>query len=249
MAERPTPDALRDRLAGLAARRGFLLPHHGALAAGAPVLHAAYLAMYDALTVAERILSPLERESVWLCLLVAAREGIGTHHLGLFRAAGGSDTEAEALVTLAGAAQTHDSLCFAAAHWPDHLPALDPAEAWGRTVDALRDPVPATLADLCLLTVQAALGKPEGVAEQLRRLYAAGVDEAAMVEALSYVMWPCGVNTFLEACDVWHGLMRAGVVTPSPLFAAWRDMEGLGAWAPGAAVGGFADRDKGDGDG
>lgn len=250
MTERPTPEALRDRLTALAARRGFLLPHHGALAAGAPALHDAYLAMYEALTVTERELPPLDREAVWLCLLVAARESIGTHHLALFRDAGGSDAQAEALVTLAGAAETYDALRFAADHWPDHLPVLDPAAAWGQVVAALRGPIPAALADLCLLTVQAARHKPGAVAEQLRRLYATKVAEPAMVEALSYVIWPCGVNAFLESCDVWHGLMAAGEVTPSPLFAAWRDMPGLGAWAPGTAVGGFADdttKEKDDG--
>ncbi len=241
MTELPTPEELRTRLEALAARRGFLLPHHGALAAGAPDLHAAYLAMYEALTVAPRQLSPLERESVWLCLLVAAEEGIGTHHLELFRAAGGTDAMASSLIALSGAAPASDALDFARRHWETQLPGLDPAAAWDRTVAALRGELAADLTDLCLLTVQAARGSHLGIARQLRRLYALNVEEPKIVEALSYVMWPKGVNAFVEACDVWHGLMVAGDVTPSERFAAWRDMPGLGAYDPssGRAVAGF----------
>lgn len=251
MPDRPSPEALRARLEALAASRGFLLPHHGALAAGAGDLHAAYLAMYQALTVAPRELSPLERECVWLALLVAAEEGIGTHHIELFRATGGSDDMAEALIVLAGAAPAWDACAFAEASWSAQLPAFAPAAAWARTVAALRGPVDPALADLCLLTVQAARESRGGIAEQLRRLYAHGVDEARIVEALSYVMWPKGVNAFVAACDVWHGLMVAGEVEPSATFAVWRDMPGLGRFEPdgGRTVGGFGDAEGATGGG
>lgn len=244
MTEPATPEELRARLETLAVRRGFLLPHHGALAAGAPDLHAAYLAMYEALTVRPGKLSPLERECVWLCLLVTAEEAIGTHHLELFRAAGGSDDMASILIALAGAAPACDAFDFAHRHWTAQFPDLDPAAAWDWTVAALRGPVAKDLADLCLLTAQAARGSAGGIARQLHRLYALKVDEAKIVEALSYVMWPKGVNAFVEACNVWHGLMVAGAVSPSELFAAWRDMPGLGAYDPasGAAVAGFQRR-------
>lgn len=241
MPDRPSPEALRARLEALAASRGFLLPHHGALAAGAPDLHAAYLAMYQALTVAPRELSALERECVWLALLVAAEEGIGTHHIELFRTTGGTDAMAEAIITLAGAAPTWDALVFARESWAAQLPAFDPAAAWERTVAALRGPIDPALAELCLLTVQTARESAGGIAEQLRRLYRLGVEEARIVEALSYVMWPKGVNAFVAACDVWHALMVAGKINPGPVFAVWRDMPGLGRYEPasGRDVGSF----------
>jgi alkylhydroperoxidase/carboxymuconolactone decarboxylase family protein YurZ len=197
--------------------------------------------MYEALTVAPRELSALERECVWLCLLVAAQEAIGTHHLELFRAAKGTDADAVTLIALAGAAPASDALDFAGRHWAPQLPELDPAAAWDATVAALRGGIDPALADLCLLTVQAARNSRSGVARQLRRLYGKSVAEPRIVEALSYVMWPRGVNAFLEACEVWHELMAAGEVTPSPLFAAWRDMPGLGTFDPasGRSVAGF----------
>lgn len=242
----PSPEALRDRLAALRRGRGFLLPHHGALAAAAPDLHAAYMAMYEALTVAERHLSPLERESVWLAILTVAREGVGTHHLKLFRDAGGTDGMARTLVRLAGYAPAADALAFAREHWADYLPALDPAAAYAEGIARLSgEEVPADTVELAMLAAQAARHAPAGVAHHLRAAYARGIAEERMVEALAYVMWPCGVNAFLDACAVWHDLMTAGQVRPSARFAAWADMPRQGAYekASGAPVGGFAPRD------
>lgn len=232
-------DTLRARLESLRAARGFLLAHHGALAAGAPALHDAYLAMYRELTVAPRLLTALERECVWLAILVTAREGIGTHHLELFRQHGGSEPMAEALVTLAGIAPALDALCFAADHWGSFLPGLSPA-AYDRQVAAARGPLPEAVAELALLATQAARHAQGGVAHHLKRAYALGLDEAAMVEALSYIIWPCGVNAFVAACETWAGLMQSGVLTPSARFAVWAEMA-MGAYDPatGAAVGGF----------
>lgn len=232
-------DDLRTRLEGLRAARGFLLAHHGALAAGAPALHDAYLAMYRELTVAPRTLTPLERECVWLGILVTAREGIGTHHLELFRQHGGTESMAESLVTLAGIAPAFDALAFAADHWSAFLPSLTPA-AYDRQVAAARGPLAEGVTELAMLATHAARHAQGGVTHHLRRAYALGLDEAAMVETLSYIIWPCGVNAFLAACETWAGLMRSGAVTPSARFAVWAEMT-MGAYDPdsGAAVGGF----------
>ena len=251
----PDPEAVRARLEALRRGRGFLLAHHGAMAAAAPDLHEAYLAMYEALTVRGRHLAPLERESVWLAILVVAREGIGTHHLQLFREAGGTEAAAQALVSMAGFAAGHDALAFARQHWSAFLPALDPEAAYAEGLDRLRgDALPADVAELALLAAQAARHAPAAVAHHVRRAYALGIPEERMVEALAYVIWPCGVNAFLDACTVWHDLMTAGAVSPSPTFRAWADMPRPGAFDPssGERVGGFAaapERPAGGGDG
>ncbi len=234
-------DDLRARLQGLRAARGFLLPHHGALAAGAPDLHESYLEMYQALTVTPRTLSPLDRECVWLAILVVAREAIGTHHLELFRRHGGSDEMAQALITLAGIAASHDALEFAATHWGAYLPALDAGVAYDRAVAACGDCLPSRTVTLALLAVHAARHAQGGVGHHLRAAYAAGLDETAMVEALTYVIWPCGVNAFVSACETWLGLMQSGAVTPTERFRIWAEMGGMGAFDPGTGdrVGGF----------
>ncbi len=234
---------LRAKLDRLAAARGFLLPHHGALAAGAPELHDAYLAMYNALTVAPRVLDAHARECVWLGILIAVEEHVGTHHLELFRQSGGTDTEAEALIALTGQAGSLSAFRFAANSFPEHLPGLLPAAAYDRSIAALRGSLPAGLAHLVLLAVQAARGDRAAIAHHLRACYELGLAEDAMVEALSYLMWPRGVNCFLVACEVWHALMVAGEVSPSDRFAVWRDMPGQGAFraGDGTRVSGFGD--------
>lgn len=232
-------DDLRARLESLRAARGFLLAHHGALAAGAPALHDAYLAMYRELTVAPRALSPLDRECVWLAILVTAREAIGTHHLELFRQHGGTEAMAESLITLAGIAHAFDALTFAAGHWSAFLPSLGTA-AYDRQLATARGPLAEGITELAMLATHAARHAQGGVAHHLRRAYALGLDEGAMVESLSYIIWPCGVNAFLAACETWVGLMKSGAITPSPRFAVWAEMA-MGAYDPetGAAVGGF----------
>lgn len=246
----PEPGALRSRLEALRARRGFLLPHHGALAAGAPALHEAYLAMYEALAVTPRHLSALDRESVWLAILVVAREAVGTHHLELYRQAGGSDAAAETLIAMAGAAEAHAALAFAAGNWRGHLPALDPGAAYAAALSRLRGAaISEPTAELAMLAAQAARHDAAATEHHLRRAYSLAIPEEAMVEALSYVIWPRGVNAFLDACAVWHDLMRSGQVTPSPRFRVWAEMPGLGAYDPGsgAAVGGFSEQTREEG--
>ncbi len=226
-----TPEELRARLDGLRVERGYVLPHHGALAAAAPDLHDAYGRMYAALTLTERHLSPFEKEFVWLAVLIAEREAIGTHHLDLFRKAGGTDGQARVALRLAGYAAAAEGFALVEGHWQSWFPAIDPVTDYLAGARALLgEGVEAGLADLALLAVQAARANDWGVAAHLRAGYAGDVPEAKMVEALSLIIWPVGVNRFVEACTVWHGLMNAGVVTPSPLFRAWAETPGQGAF-------------------
>ena len=229
----PTPDDVRKKLERLRAARGYLLPHHGALAAAAPDLHDAYGRMYSALTLTERHLAPLEKEFVWLAILTAEREAIGTHHLDLFRRAGGTDAQARAALRLAGYAGAADSFALLEQHWQSWFPTIDPVADYLGGVRALHgDDVSFELADLALLAVHAATARPWGVAAHLRSGYAASVSEEKMVEAMSLVIWPAGVNRFVEACTVWYELMASGAVTPSPRFRAWAEMPGQGAFRP-----------------
>ena len=228
----PTPEEVRQRLAALRADRGYVLAHHGALAAAAPDLHEAYERMYAALTRTRRHLDPLEKEFVWLALLVALKEAIGTHHLKLFREAGGSDAQALAAFRLAGFASGAEGFGFVAAHWREWFPAIDTDAAYLDAVARMSDPtLPKGAADLAMLAVHAALGRHEGVAAHLRAAYAAAIAEEKMVEALSLIIWPAGVNRFVEACTVWLELMQSGAVTPSERFRAWAEAPGQGPLA------------------
>lgn len=236
----PTPDALQARLAELIGERGFLLPHHGALAAAAPDLHDAYRVMYRALTLTDRHLSAFEREFVWLCILVASEEGVGTHHVDLFRTSGGTIDQASLAFQLAGYASASKAFGFLERNWTGSLPGLDPRVGFQSGLDRLvGDRVSAETAILAVTAVHTILRQPWGLRAGLGMLYhlPGAVDdgrEARMVEALSLVMWPGGVNRFVDATFAWFEMIRAGEVAPSPLFRAWAETPGLGAFAPKA---------------
>ncbi len=201
------------------------------MAAAAPDLHAAYGHMYAALTLTERHLTPLEKEFTWLVILVVLREAVGTHHVALFRRAGGSDEQARVAFQLAGYAGAAASFAFVAEHWPAEFPGIDPASGYLAGAASLCGAaVTPALCQFAMLAAQAALGNAWGVAAHLRSAYAAHVPEESLVEALTLIIWPCGVNRFVAACTVWHDLMRTGAVQPSPRFQAWADMPGQGAY-------------------
>jgi alkylhydroperoxidase/carboxymuconolactone decarboxylase family protein YurZ len=227
----PSPAELTERLTALRAGRGFLLPHYGAMAAAAPDLCDAYGAMYTALTLTQRHLIPLEKEFVWLAILVALRESVGTHHVALFKQAGGTEDQARLAFQLAGYAGAGDSFAFLDQHWQAQFPGIDPAQGYLQGMRGLSAGlVPAGFDHLAMAAVQAALGKGWAVRTHIIAAYEAGVAEEKLVEAMSLIIWPAGVNRFVAAATIWHGLMRDGVVTPSPLFQAWADMPGQGAY-------------------
>ena len=233
MSDLPTPEALRARLEALRQARGYLLPHHGPLAAAAPDLHDAYLRMYTALTLTGRHLEPWEKEFVWLALLVALREEIGTHHLDLFARAGGTEEQARIAIRLSGYAAAADGFAFVSEHWQGWFPGLDASAGY---LDGVRllcgSVVTPAAADLALLAVQAALGRDWGIAAHLRAAYGTGIAEDKLTEALALIIWPAGVNRFVTACTVWHRLILASEITPSARYQAWADTAGQGAFVP-----------------
>ena len=235
---------LRERLETLRSARGFLLPHHGAMAAGDPALHDAYLQMYRALTVDQRALTPFAREAVWLALLVLAEEAIGTHHVELFLTHGGTEDQAEALISMAGFVRGFDGLSMAEGAWGAQLPGLKAGAAYAKGLGLLNaGRVAPEVAELAMLCAQAGRGAQGAVRHHLKAAYAMDVPEPQMLETLSYVIWPVGVNRFVEACETWHGLLQSGEVMPSEPFRIWAEMGSMGAYDPGAGgtVGDFGE--------
>lgn len=232
-----SPDDVRHALETIRAARGFVLPHHGAMAAALPELHVAYEAMYRALTLDPRHLAPLEREVVWLAILAGCEEPVGTHHLHKFRLAGGGDALAAAVFRLvAFAAGARRYACFAD-HWQGQFPALPAAREYIDGCDALiaASPLPPGLARLALIGLHTACEEIWGLRVVLESAYALEVPEPCMAEAMSLAIWPRGVNRFVKATEAWLGLLQSGRVTPSPAFRAWAAVAGQGAFAPPAA--------------
>ncbi|MGK7862883.1 hypothetical protein [Falsiroseomonas sp. E2-1-a4] len=229
-----SPDDVRRALEEIRAARGFVLPHHGAMAAALPELHQAYEAMYRALTLEQRHLAPLEKEVVWLAILAACEEPVGTHHLHKFHQAGGDDALAAAVFRLVGWAAGSARYACIAAHWQAQFPALPAAREYLQGCDALiaGTPLSPRLARIALIGVHTACEEMWGLGAVLESAYALGVEEPRMAEAMSLAIWPRGVNRFVKATAAWLDLLRSGRVAPSPAFRAWAEVAGQGAFKP-----------------
>ncbi|MBX6374152.1 MAG: hypothetical protein IRZ13_07920 [Acetobacteraceae bacterium] len=227
-----TPDQVRARLEEFRARRGYLLPHQGAMAAALPELQDAYGVMYRALTLEQRHLSPFEKEFVWLAILIGCEEHVGTHHVHLFYETGGTERQAEAAFRLAAWAAGAKSFAFLDRHWQGHFPTVGAARGYLAGAEALVAgcDLPLPLARLALIGVHTARAERWGLAAEIEAAYGLGVAEPKMAEAMSLAMWPSGVNRFLEACEVWLEVMRSGRVRPSPPFQAWADTPDQGGF-------------------
>jgi len=223
----PTPEQVRARLDALRAARGFVLPHHGLMAAALPDLDAGYEAMYRALTLDPRHLSALERETVWLAILAACEEPVGTHHLRKFQKEGGTEAGALAIFRLGAWAAGAPRYATLEASWAGQFGA-SMRDAYRDGAQPLRTPLPETLARIALAAIQAASDQAWGLAVEIEAALASGAGESQLAEALSYVIWPRGVNRFVRAAECWLGLIRAGRVPASPAFAAWAAMPDQG---------------------
>jgi alkylhydroperoxidase/carboxymuconolactone decarboxylase family protein YurZ len=231
----PSAAQVRARLEEIrAARGGFVLPHHGVMAAALPDLHATYEAMYRALTLDDRHLSQHRKEVVWLAILAACEEPVGTHHLHRFLSTGGTEAEAAAVFRLAAWAGGARRYATLARSWQNHLPTLDLPADYRAGARALIDgsPLGEAAARLALVGAHSAGDEPWGLAAEIEAAYAAGVPEPQIAEAMSLAIWPRGVNPFVRATEVWLQLIRAGRVTPSPAFRAWAETPGQGAFEP-----------------
>ncbi|WP_198379620.1 hypothetical protein [Roseomonas sp. KE2513] len=230
MSKNEAAAGVRQALASLQAERGYVLPHRGLLAAALPELHGAYGTMYRALTVDERHMTPLARECVWLAILVACDEPVGTHHVAAFRRCGGSDREAAALFRQTAWAMGADALGFLRGEWAPHFPGYDPAAAYLEAASALNaaGDLPDGTARLARLAAHAARGRLWALEVELEAAYGVGIDERQMAEAISLIIWPRGVNPFVRAAETWLRLLRSGRVLPSPAFAAWAAVDDQG---------------------
>lgn len=222
----PTTAELVARLETLQAKRGYLLPHHGLMALTAPGLLAAYDAAYTALALDDRVLSHHDREFVWLAILIATDEAIATHHIPKFRAAGGTDDEFRAVMSVTATVCGFRAYRFVESHWRAHLPGLDPQADWTRAVAAAGQGAAPRLVHMAACAVQTCMGAWDGLRWQLRAALEAGVPETELAEALSLTMFPGSVPYFVEAAKHWRAMIRAGEVPASPAFRAWADLPG-----------------------
>ncbi len=225
-----TLEELKTRIEEIRQKRGFLLPHHGAMVVAAPDLRDAYLQMYAALTQTDRHLTPFEREVVWLAILIAAKEGIGTHHVELFFKEGGTQEQVRYLTGLVAFGMGSEAFQFMDDAWSGIFPSLEGSNAYLEAFDSMLDDklLPRDVTHLALAAMHATKGRKWGLSAHIRGVYQNGKREDALVEALSLIMWPVGVNHFLDACGVWVDLMKKSEVSASSRYKVWAEVPDQG---------------------
>jgi len=231
------PADLARYLLDIREKRGYLLPHHGLMAVSMPKLLDAYDALYTELTLVDRVLSKHEHEFVWMAILIASKEAIGTHHIPRYTGAGGNDAEFRSILALTSLAMGSSSYRFIREHWQEHLPGVDPYRAY---VDAFRSAAEGAeigVAHMAAAAVYTTLGDWDGLAWQLFAAYEDEVDEPGLAEALSLTMFPGGVPNFVEAADVWRNVVLSGKVKASPAFRTWAELSGQGGFNEASGIG------------
>lgn len=200
----------------LQAKRGYLLPYHRMLAAHNPELLARYDDFYEKLTLDQNLLAGRQKEFVWIAILAAAREGVGSLHLDRARAAGLSTAEMETSVALAALAEAFPAFRFGIEHWAAWLPAPAQLARYLALVETARGEVDPALAELALTVCHGIRLDRTGFALHLRRLMAAGGTPAELSEALSYLFIPMGANLLIEIVELWLKVCEAEPDLPRP---------------------------------
>jgi alkylhydroperoxidase/carboxymuconolactone decarboxylase family protein YurZ len=228
--------AFAARLAAVKAKRGFLLPHHGLLAAISEDMLARYDALYTGLALDMKVLDVHAREFVWLCVLIATDEALASHHIAKFRDGGGTAAEIAAAIRLTAWAVGARSYSFVEDHWMRHLPDVPIGDCYAADLKTNAGAMPLRLAIPAVASVHAARGDLGLLARAIVLAYEAGVPEPELAEALTIMMFPGSVPRFVEAARIWFGLIRDGKVQPSPDFAAWARLEGQGGFDEASAA-------------
>jgi len=176
-------------LAAMRKKRGYVLPYHRLMAAD-PELLAAYDAFYSRMTLASRSLSDVEKETIWIALIVATRAKVGTLHFERARKAGMSRKAIADAVEVGAACDTWDALAFSTSRFKSE----------NRYLKFFKS---TRLVHIAAAVAQAGRRQPEAMALHLERAFRAGAKREQVAEALTYCLLHCGGPTMVEAVDCW----------------------------------------------
>jgi alkylhydroperoxidase/carboxymuconolactone decarboxylase family protein YurZ len=176
-------------LAAMRRKRGYVLGYHRLMAAD-PELLAAYDAFYSRMTLASRALGNVEKETIWIALIIATRAKVGTLHFERARKAGMSREAITDAVEIGAACETWDALAFSASHF----------KSKNRYLKFFKS---TRLVHIAAAVAQAGRRCPEAMALHLEQAFRAGAKREQVAEALSYCLLHCGGPTMVEAVDCW----------------------------------------------
>ena len=229
-------EELADELAKIRAKRGYLLPHHGLMAVSMPDLLEAYDALYTRITLTPRTLNRHQHEFVWMAVLIARHEALGTHHIPRYLEAGGTNRELANVVAIAALSKGVGCYQFVDERWIPHLPEFDAEASYRSAFEQAAGDVPLPLAHMAAAAVHLCTGNWGALAWQIKAAYAVQADEAGLAEALSLAMFPGSVPNFVNAAGVWRQLIVDGEVNATEVFGAWARLTGQGGFDEAAGV-------------
>ena len=184
-------------------KRGYLLSYHRLLAELDPELLATYDAFYTRLTLVARVLSPVEKETVWIALIAATRARVGTIHLRRAAQAGMSKQAIADAVAIAAACESFDALAFAEDAFPEWADEPMLVRRYLRAFNAARGRVRPALAEIAAVVAHAGQRRAAGMRVHLVRAFRLGAKREQVAEALSFALLHCGGPTMLAAMDCW----------------------------------------------
>lgn len=223
------PD-LFEHLKNVHDKRGYLLPHHGLMAVALPGMLDDYDQMYTSLALTPRHLTRHQHEYVWLAVLIAMNEALGTHHIARFREAGGQDSEFAQITAISAFARGATAYRFVEQAWSAHLPDFDARAEYLQAFDLLSAEIQPLLSHLSAAAAHACAGHWDLLAWQIYACYEADIEERFLAEALSLVMFPGSVPNFARTAGVWRDVILSGEVEASAPFIAWARLSGQGGY-------------------
>lgn len=209
-------------LAAVRAKRGYVLTYHRLLNEVSPDLLAAYDDFYTKFTLTSRVLTPVEKETIWMALIAATRaKPSGRIHLPRARKAGMGPQAIADTFALAGACEGIDLFGFSADAFGEWFTARQAKAAYLRSFEAARGRIPKALAHTAAAVAQAGRRNAAGMALHLVEAFRAGAKREQVAEGLCYVLMHCGGPTMLDAMDCWIGTAaRHRIPKPCPVSPA-----------------------------
>lgn len=185
-------------------KRGYVLSYHRMLHDLDPELLATYDAFYSRLTLVKRVLSAVEKETVWIALIAATRaRPSGMIHLQRAAKAGMSRDAIADAVALAAACEAIDAYGFAKNAFSAWVSERRTVQRYLRAFDAARGRTRPLVADIAALVAHAGRRSAPGMAIHLLRAFRRGARREQVAEALSFALLHCGGPTMLAALDCW----------------------------------------------
>lgn len=197
-------------------KRGYVLTYHRLLNEVSPELLAAYDEFYTQFTLAGRVLTPVEKETIWMALIAATRaKPSGRIHVPrALKAKMSADAVADA-IAIAGACESLEAFDFSAAAFSDWLSGPRLQKAYLRTFNAARGRTRPVLAEIAAAVAHAGRRNGAGMSLHLVRAFRLGAKRGQVAEGLCYVLMHCGGPTMLSAMDCWLKTSRARRI-PTP---------------------------------